>query len=162
MGLTKTIKRFYYNLVINPEKGVGKVVIIVIVALIIIAAVAGFMMMQPKTETKTQITPTSVPTVTQEAQVPNKVKIEVEGSSFKFSPTNITVKKGEAVTIVFKNAGGIHDFVIDEFNVKTAQIQGGAMEEVTFTPDKAGTFEFYCSVGNHRAMGMVGTLTVTE
>jgi uncharacterized cupredoxin-like copper-binding protein len=31
---------------------------------------------------------------------------------------------------------------------------------VQFVADKTGTFEFYCSVGNHRQMGMVGTLVV--
>jgi hypothetical protein len=40
------------------------------------------------------------------------------------------------------------------------QVGAGASDVVEFTADKAGTFEYYCSVGNHRAMGMKGTLTV--
>jgi len=31
---------------------------------------------------------------------------------------------------------------------------------VTFVADKAGEYEFYCSVGQHRANGMVGKLIV--
>lgn len=31
---------------------------------------------------------------------------------------------------------------------------------VTFVADTLGTFEYYCSVGNHRAQGMVGNLVV--
>ena len=36
----------------------------------------------------------------------------------------------------------------------------GQIDEVEFVVDKAGTFEYYCSVGNHRQMGMVGKLIV--
>jgi plastocyanin len=72
----------------------------------------------------------------------------------------MSVKKGDTVKITFKNTGGFHDLKIDEFKVATKQLQGGASEVVTFVADKAGTFEYYCSVGNHRAMGMKGTLTV--
>lgn len=87
-------------------------------------------------------------------------QFSVTGSNFKFEPATLTVNKGDKVKITFKNSDGIHDFVIDEFNVKTSRISGGEEESVEFTADKTGTFEYYCSVGNHRAMGMVGTLTV--
>jgi uncharacterized cupredoxin-like copper-binding protein len=32
--------------------------------------------------------------------------------------------------------------------------------KLTFTPSKAGTYEFYCTVAEHKEAGMVGTLTV--
>ncbi len=86
----------------------------------------------------------------------------VEGFNFGFTPKTLSVKKGDRVRIIFKNTGGMHDFRIDEFNVKTMVIQGGAQDTIEFTADKAGTFEFYCSVGTHRQMGMKGTFTVTE
>ncbi|OGZ04204.1 MAG: hypothetical protein A2648_01320 [Candidatus Lloydbacteria bacterium RIFCSPHIGHO2_01_FULL_41_20] len=82
------------------------------------------------------------------------------GSPFLFSPSSMTVKKGDTVRITFKNSGGTHDFKIDEFNVATKKINDGAEETVEFIADKTGSFEYYCSVGNHRAMGMKGTLTV--
>lgn len=90
----------------------------------------------------------------------NVKEFTVTGSSYKFDPATITVSKGDTVKINFKNSGGIHDFVIDELNVKTKTIPSGQQDTVTFTADKVGTFEYYCSVGNHRAMGMVGKLTV--
>jgi plastocyanin len=86
----------------------------------------------------------------------------VTGGNFEFTPAAMTVKKGDTVRITFKNVEGFHDFVIDEFDVATKQIQGGAEEVVEFVADEAGSFEYYCSVGSHRAMGMKGTLTVTE
>lgn len=84
----------------------------------------------------------------------------VTGSNFAFAPKTLTVNKGDKVKIIFKNSGGTHDIKIDEFSVASAKIQGGAETTVEFTADKVGTFEYYCSIGTHRAMGMVGTLTV--
>ncbi len=82
------------------------------------------------------------------------------GSNYSYSPNEIRVKKGDQVKITFMSQGGIHDLVINDFNVKTNQLQSGQQETINFTADKTGTFEFYCSVGNHRAMGMVGKLIV--
>jgi plastocyanin len=86
----------------------------------------------------------------------------VEGGNFFFSPNTMTVKKGDTVRITFKNTGGFHDFVLDEFDVATKQANAPAEETVEFVADKAGSFEYYCSVGKHRENGMKGTLTVTE
>lgn len=87
-------------------------------------------------------------------------EITVTASNFKFSPTEIKVNKGDKVKIILKNTQGFHDLVIDEFNVQTKSIGAGLEDTVEFTADKAGTFEYYCSIGNHRAMGMVGKLIV--
>ena len=89
------------------------------------------------------------------------VTIEVGGGAFYFNPTEITVTEGDTVKIVFTNEGGVHDFTLDEFDVKSETLQTtGATTEVTFVADTAGTYEYYCSIANHREMGMVGTLTV--
>jgi len=90
----------------------------------------------------------------------NAKTIEVSGKNFSFSPSTLTVKQGETVKVVFKNTDGFHNFVIDEFNVKTTPKQSPDTEEVTFVANKKGSFEYYCAVGKHRQMGMVGTLTV--
>lgn len=84
----------------------------------------------------------------------------VTGTSFKFAPATMVVNAGDTVRITFKNAGGVHDFVIDELKVATKQNQSGQEETVQFVATKPGTYNYYCSVGNHRAMGMEGTLTV--
>ena len=84
----------------------------------------------------------------------------VAGTNFMFSMKEIRVKEGDTVTIVFKNDQGFHDWVIDEFNASTKQIREGDIDTVTFVANKKGTFEYYCSVGSHRQMGMVGNLIV--
>lgn len=84
----------------------------------------------------------------------------VVGGNFTFSIASMKVSKGDKVRVIFQNEEGFHDFRIDEFNVATQKIKAGAEEIVEFTADKTGTFEYYCSVGTHRAMGMKGTLIV--
>jgi plastocyanin len=84
----------------------------------------------------------------------------VTGSNFKFNPATMTVKQGDTVRVTFINSGGTHDWRIDEFNAGTKVIQGGQQETIQFVADKKGSFEYYCSVGNHRQMGMKGTLVV--
>ncbi len=99
--------------------------------------------------------------VQEEQQVQPEVKeFEVSGNNFAFSPTEIIVNQGDTVRINFTNSGGFHDLVIDEFNARTKQLADGAKETIEFVADKTGTFEYYCSVGKHREMGMVGNLIV--
>jgi plastocyanin len=85
---------------------------------------------------------------------------DVVGTNFMFSMKEIRVREGETVTINFTAGEGFHDWAIDEFDSKTAQVRPGTPTSVTFVADKKGTFEYYCSVGNHRAQGMIGTLIV--
>ncbi len=76
-------------------------------------------------------------------------------------PSSLNLKKGETVKVVFKNVGALpHDLAVDEIGLKTKIIKGGEADTVTFTADKTGSFEMYCSVGNHRAQGMKGPVVV--
>jgi plastocyanin len=87
----------------------------------------------------------------------------LEMGMFYYEPALIEAEAGEIVTVKLTNAEGFHDFVIDELDVQSEQINEGDETMVTFTiPEDASgeTYEFYCSVGNHRAQGMVGTLRV--
>ena len=84
----------------------------------------------------------------------------VTGKSFEFSVKEIRVKKGDRVRINFSSTEGFHDWVVDEFDAASERVQTGGSTSVEFVADTAGSFEYYCSVGNHRAMGMTGTLIV--
>jgi nitrite reductase (NO-forming) len=84
----------------------------------------------------------------------------VSGSNFAFDVSEIRVQEGDTVTINFESADGFHDWVVDEFSAATQKVQTGNAASVTFVADKAGSYEYYCSVGQHRANGMVGTLIV--
>ncbi len=87
--------------------------------------------------------------------------IEVVGTNFSFSPSEIKVKKGERIEIVFINNGSYpHNWVVDEFNAQTLPINPGHNSNAIFTPDKTGKFTYYCSVNSHREKGMIGSLIV--
>lgn len=112
------------------------------------------------TGTPSPATSTPNPTSTSGTPAPSTVTVNVVGSAFAFNPTSIRVKQGQRVRIVFRNAGGMHDWVIDEFNARTPVIQAGQTATVEFVASRKGTFEYYCSVMNHRAQGMKGSLIV--
>lgn len=120
---------------------------------------------------QTETAPTETPSVMEKDEsvqqkstdgaMMEKVKtFNISGKNFEFSEKEIRVKKGDTVKIVFTSSNGFHDWTVDEFNAKTKQINTGETSEIEFVADKAGTFEYYCSVGNHRKMGMVGNLIV--
>ncbi len=94
------------------------------------------------------------------APTENIKEFTVIGSNFAFTPKTLEVKQGDTVKITFQNSIGFHDFKLDEFKVATKQIKVGESETIEFVADKTGTFEYYCSVGTHRTLGMKGTLTV--
>lgn len=88
------------------------------------------------------------------------VQISVSGRNFAFDKNEIRVTQGDRVKITFTSESGFHDWVVDEFKAATEKVQTGGTTSVEFVADKKGTFQYYCSVGTHRQMGMVGNLIV--
>ncbi len=88
--------------------------------------------------------------------------VEVEAGSFYYKPNEIRVKKGQKVKIVMNSVSMMHDFVIDELGVKLPVVKNGDTGEIEFVAETVGSFEYYCSVGQHRAQGQVGMLVVEE
>ncbi len=84
--------------------------------------------------------------------------IRMESGAFYFSPNKISVKKGERVTVYITSKGN-HTFTLDEFGVNVPT-PDGQVTKVEFTPDKSGTFTFYCAIPGHKESGQVGTITV--
>ncbi|MFT5036933.1 MAG: plastocyanin [Candidatus Azotimanducaceae bacterium] len=94
------------------------------------------------------------------SDTPHQVVIDIVSTNFAYDTEEIIVNKGDEVTINFSSAGGFHDWVIDEFDVATQRIDTGEETSITFVADTVGTFEYYCTVGDHREKGQVGYLTV--
>jgi plastocyanin len=134
-------------------------IISIVIVLIIIAGVFWYFYPSNPTPPSTQtpiVTPDTTPSIT-EAE---NVVIDIKGSNFAFDVKEIQVTEGDTVTINFESTEGFHDWVVDEFNAATAQVNPGTPTSVTFVADKAGTYEYYCSVMQHRSMGMIGALVV--
>ena len=92
------------------------------------------------------------------------ISYSLDMTNFAFTPNTITAKPGQNVKVAIESIEGNHDFVIDELDVSTLVVSTGNRTEVSFqvpsdiTPGTS--YEFYCSVGSHRALGMVGTFIV--
>jgi cytochrome c oxidase subunit 2 len=70
--------------------------------------------------------------------------ITISASKFQFEPNEITVKKGEEVTMIIQSQDVTHGLLLKDFGVKT-EIKKGQSTEVKFTPQTAGTFEGKCA-----------------
>ena len=79
----------------------------------------------------------------------------------QLNPT-LTAQPGDVVEITLVNGDYIlHDLAIDEFGVKTPQLQNAdETATVIFHVEQEGEFFYYCSVPGHRQAGMEGILRV--
>jgi uncharacterized cupredoxin-like copper-binding protein len=112
--------------------------------------------------------------------------LAVVAKEFVFAPAALTVRAGQPVTIALQNNGTLqHDWSVREIEISgeakssgdphAGHVMGdmsnmpklhvaagiGGKSTLTFTPNKPGTYEFYCTVAGHKDAGMVGTLLVT-
>jgi cytochrome c oxidase subunit 2 len=87
-------------------------------------------------------------------------EVTIQASKFEFSPETVKVKVGQPVTFVLTSIDRVHGFKMPEFGVRT-DIVPDQETRVTITPQKAGTFAFFCDVfcgDGHE--DMAGTLIV--
>lgn len=88
-------------------------------------------------------------------------EIEVSGNEYSFSPASITVQKGEKVRIIFTNKGALpHNLVIDELGISTKTVVSGQSDSIEFVAESGVSLNFYCSIGNHKNLGMQGEIKV--
>jgi uncharacterized cupredoxin-like copper-binding protein len=109
--------------------------------------------------------------------------VRIELSEYAFSPAQVTLKAGRAVTLKVVNTGrATHMFAAQYLSSQDLEIEGADMEvdapngvkyvkvqpgksaEIKFTPAQKGTFDFACEVKTggrtHRDRGMKGQLVV--
>jgi uncharacterized cupredoxin-like copper-binding protein len=89
--------------------------------------------------------------------------VSLSASEFKFTPSDPAVKKTGKVTFKVKNDGNTdHALEVEGPNGETETDAIASGESATLTVDlsKAGKYEMYCPIGNHRDQGMEGTVTV--
>lgn len=84
----------------------------------------------------------------------------ITGKNWDWSPSTITVKKGDKVRLKITSTDIEHGFAIKDFNINV-KLAPGQTQVVEFVADKVGTFGFRCNVPcgeGHREM--TGTLIV--
>lgn len=73
----------------------------------------------------------------------NASSVEIKIDNFSFTPTSLTVRAGTQITWV--NRDDIpHTVVEDDKTFKSKVLDTD--EKFTFTPTKAGTYKYYCSI----------------
>ena len=93
-------------------------------------------------------------------EVPNT--IQVIAKRYSFTPDQITVKRGQVVTLSLRSLDVTHGLSIKELGIKTG-IPKGRDTVVSFTPQAVGTFVGQCSHfcgSGHGSMKF--TVVVTE
>ena len=115
---------------------------------------------------------------------PSKVSRTIDmdaHDTFRYSPDQVTVKRGETIRFVMRNKGQIlHEMVIGtkkdlqehaELMKKFPEMEHeapnmlhvapGKSGEIVWRFNRAGTFSFACLIAGHFEAGMVGTVIVT-
>ena len=74
---------------------------------------------------------------------PAPVRIPVKAAKFEFTPSEITVKRGNPVTLVLTSVDFDHGFSCPDFKLRSDLIPGKEIE-LTFTPARVGRVLFTC------------------
>ena len=96
------------------------------------------------------------------------VMLTVKTGEWFYDPKEIAVAASAVVSLTLEHVGSTsipHDIVFelaDGTKAASKRIRGGEKDVLGFTaPAAAGSYVFFCSVGNHRSRGMEGTLIIT-
>ena len=85
----------------------------------------------------------------------NKKIINMDSQITGFTPNIVDAIAGEPI-VIHLTSSGEHTFTIDELNVDVKTPNGETA--FSFTPEKAGIFEFYCAIPGHREQGQWGSI----
>ncbi|MCE2658896.1 MAG: cupredoxin family protein [Rubrivivax sp.] len=112
-------------------------------------------------------------------RVTRTVKLDMT-DDFRFTPADITVKRGETVRFVVANSGKVlHEMVLgtteelkahaelmkkfpdmEHADANMAHVKPGAKGEIVWQFTEAGEYQFACLIPGHYEAGMVGKVVV--
>ena len=112
-------------------------------------------------------------------RVTRTVKLDMT-DAFRFTPADVTVKRGETVKFVVANSGKVlHEMVLgtteelkahaelmkkfpdmEHADANMAHVKPGAKGEIVWQFTKAGEYQFACLIPGHYEAGMVGKVVV--
>jgi heme/copper-type cytochrome/quinol oxidase subunit 2 len=69
--------------------------------------------------------------------------LEIVASRQGFRPRVVNVRKGQPVRLLLSSADGEHCFALDALRIEKRIVPGKATV-LDLTPDRSGTFPFYC------------------
>lgn len=112
-------------------------------------------------------------------RVTRTVKLDMT-DAFRFTPANVTVKRGETVKFIVANSGKVlHEMVLgtteelkahaelmkkfpdmEHADANMAHVKPGAKGEIVWQFTKAREYQFACLIPGHYEAGMVGKVVV--
>ncbi len=76
---------------------------------------------------------------------PQQRTFRIEAGQFAYSPAEITVNRGDTVTLELVSTDVVHGFYLDDYGI-SASADPGQTASLTFVADKPGSFRFRCNV----------------
>jgi plastocyanin len=88
--------------------------------------------------------------------------VTISETEYKLTPSDPTVKAGKVKFTAVNDGGTTHALEVEGPNgeVQTNDLSPSDSQTVTVDLSKPGTYEMYCPIDNHKAMGMKGEVVV--
>ena len=88
----------------------------------------------------------------------NGVRIAVRANKFSFTPNELRIRRGQPITLMLSTEDFVHGFSVPDFDIRIDLVPGKTVE-LTFTPNRAGTFvllcDNFCGDGHDKMAGML-------
>lgn len=99
------------------------------------------------------------------AQAATSGQLVIKASEWKFDASATQLTAGKPVTVSLQNQGKLeHDLKIEGLTADSKEVLlnalSGRTASVKLTPEKAGTYRFFCTLPGHQEAGMKGQLVV--
>jgi cytochrome c oxidase subunit II len=92
----------------------------------------------------------------------NAKVIKVTAQRFRYTPSEIQIKKGQSAVLEFTSVDFVHGFKIPALGIR-ADLPPGKITRVTLKPEKVGAYDFlcdnFCGSGHEE---MSGRIVVTD
>lgn len=79
------------------------------------------------------------------AIAPQARTFQIDARQFAYSPSELRVNPGDAVTIQLASTDVVHGLYVDDYDV-SVEADPGQSETLTFVADKPGSFRIRCNV----------------
>src|SRR5680860_1088168 len=76
---------------------------------------------------------------------PRTRNITIDVSQFEFSPSRLTVNRGDTVQVTLAASDVVHGFFLDGYEIDF-RVEPGISQQFTFLADRSGKFRYRCSV----------------